>query len=148
KHGSWQQVVFKEVAHALAPGRNVIAVRARNSDGPAGVLLKLDVKSGGNTQTIVTDAAWKASAAPVDGWPQVGFDDSGWSAATIVAALGEGTWSEINAEKLASAVEIRDTVATPIAQIKAAKGFQVELLYSVPKDEEGSWVNMCTDPQG
>ncbi len=38
--------------------------------------------------------------------------------------------------------------ATPISQIKALKDFQVELLYSVPKREEGSWVNMCVGPKG
>ena len=32
--------------------------------------------------------------------------------------------------------------------MKVAKGFKVELLYSVPKDEQGSWVNMCVDPKG
>ena len=35
--------------------------------------------------------------------------------------------------------------ATPIDRIKAADGFKVELLYSVPGDEQGSWVNLCTD---
>ena len=35
--------------------------------------------------------------------------------------------------------------ATPIDRIKAADGFNVELLYSVPGDEQGSWVNLCTD---
>ena len=38
--------------------------------------------------------------------------------------------------------------ATPINRIKAAKGFQVELLYSVPGQEQGSWVNLCTDDKG
>ena len=38
--------------------------------------------------------------------------------------------------------------ATPISQIKALKDFQVELLYSVPKREQGSWVNMCVGPKG
>ncbi len=38
--------------------------------------------------------------------------------------------------------------ATPIDRITAAKGFQVELLYSVPGQEQGSWVNLCTDSQG
>jgi putative heme-binding domain-containing protein len=38
--------------------------------------------------------------------------------------------------------------ATPAEQIHVPEGFKVELLYSVPKDEEGSWVNLCTDPQG
>jgi len=38
--------------------------------------------------------------------------------------------------------------ATPIAKLKVAKDFKVELLYSVPKDKEGSWVSMCVDPKG
>lgn len=38
--------------------------------------------------------------------------------------------------------------ATPIDRISAAKGFQVELLYSVPGEEQGSWVNLCTDDKG
>jgi putative heme-binding domain-containing protein len=38
--------------------------------------------------------------------------------------------------------------ATPIDRIKAAKGFRVELLYSVPSQEQGSWVNLCTDDKG
>ena len=38
--------------------------------------------------------------------------------------------------------------ATPVDLIKAAKGFKVELLYSVPGTEQGSWVNLCTDDKG
>ena len=38
--------------------------------------------------------------------------------------------------------------ATPADTLKVADGFQVELLYSVPKDQQGSWVSMCTDPKG
>jgi putative heme-binding domain-containing protein len=38
--------------------------------------------------------------------------------------------------------------ATPIDRIKAADGFQVELLYSVPGEDQGSWVNLCTDDKG
>jgi putative heme-binding domain-containing protein len=38
--------------------------------------------------------------------------------------------------------------ATPVSALKVAKGFQVELLYSVPKFEQGSWVNLCVDPKG
>src|SRR3712207_2633799 len=38
--------------------------------------------------------------------------------------------------------------ATPADTLKVARGFKVELLYSVPKDQEGSWVNLCTDPKG
>ncbi len=41
-----------------------------------------------------------------------------------------------------------DISATPVDSLKVAKGFKVELLYSVPKDQEGSWVSMCVDPKG
>ena len=39
-------------------------------------------------------------------------------------------------------------LATPADTFKVAKGFKVELLYSVPKETEGSWVNLCVDPKG
>ena len=38
--------------------------------------------------------------------------------------------------------------ATPIDRIKAPKGFKVELLYTVPRDSQGSWVNLTVDPKG
>jgi putative heme-binding domain-containing protein len=38
--------------------------------------------------------------------------------------------------------------ATPVERIKAPKGFKVELLYSVPSREQGSWVTLATDPKG
>ena len=38
--------------------------------------------------------------------------------------------------------------ATPIDRIKAPKGFKVELLYTVPRDTQGSWVNLTFDPKG
>jgi putative heme-binding domain-containing protein len=42
----------------------------------------------------------------------------------------------------------KEPLATPAESLKIVKGFKVELLYSVPKDKEGSWVNMCVDPKG
>jgi len=41
-----------------------------------------------------------------------------------------------------------DEAATPVEQIKVKKDFRVELLYSVPKSEQGSWVSMCLDDKG
>jgi putative heme-binding domain-containing protein len=38
--------------------------------------------------------------------------------------------------------------ATPADKVKVAKGFKVELLYSVPKEQEGSWVSMTQDDKG
>ncbi len=38
--------------------------------------------------------------------------------------------------------------SAPAARIRAPKGFRVELLYPVPRDTQGSWVNMTVDPKG
>ena len=38
--------------------------------------------------------------------------------------------------------------ATPVRNISAPKDFRVELLYSVPKPQQGSWVAMCNDDKG
>ncbi|WP_395740151.1 family 16 glycoside hydrolase [Prosthecobacter sp.] len=39
-------------------------------------------------------------------------------------------------------------VATPVTNIKTLPDFKVELLYSVPGGEQGSWVNLCADDKG
>ena len=48
----------------------------------------------------------------------------------------------------ASTALLADEAATPVDQIKIKKDFKVELLYTVPKTEQGSWVSMCLDDKG
>jgi len=43
---------------------------------------------------------------------------------------------------------IGENKATPVSRIKAPAGFKVELLYSVPGAEQGSWVALCADDKG
>ncbi len=43
---------------------------------------------------------------------------------------------------------VGENTATPVSRIKAPKDFQVELLYSVPGGDQGSWVNLCADDKG
>ncbi|HLH52033.1 MAG TPA: c-type cytochrome [Verrucomicrobiae bacterium] len=35
-----------------------------------------------------------------------------------------------------------------VSNIKVAKDFKIELLYTVPRKTQGSWVSMCIDPKG
>lgn len=44
--------------------------------------------------------------------------------------------------------QIGENKATPIDRIKVPAGFEVELLYSVPGIEQGSWVALCNDDKG
>ncbi|MEC8825254.1 MAG: hypothetical protein VXX36_05665, partial [Verrucomicrobiota bacterium] len=38
--------------------------------------------------------------------------------------------------------------ATPADKIRLPEGFEIELLYTVPRDVQGSWVAMCQDSKG
>jgi putative heme-binding domain-containing protein len=46
---------------------------------------------------------------------------------------------------LSHAMGAFDTKATPIESISVKDGFEVELLFTVPKEKLGSWVNLCLD---
>jgi len=68
-------------------------------------------------------------------------------AACVFSILAAG--SAAAADSKDPAVKGREPPATPANKIKIlAKGFKVELLYSVPKAQQGSWVSLCHDPQG
>ena len=46
------------------------------------------------------------------------------------------------------AVSICHAEATPAGQVRLIDGFRAELLYSVPRDREGSWVSLTVDDRG
>ena len=62
----------------------------------------------------------------------------------LVAALAVSAVSRV----VAAPATGLSASATPVASLKVAKDFKVELLYTVPKGVEGSWVAMCVDPKG
>ena len=155
---SWTTPTFKDVSHFLPSkeqpdgvGQHVIAIETRNDAGVGGIIIQIDIESfNGPPQKIVTDQSWLAVHGPADGpWMQVGYDDHAWPAAKILAPLGSGPWGKkINEQTFTAIAALRVPTATPVAEMKIAKGFRVELLYAVPKDQEGSWVCMCLDTKG
>jgi putative heme-binding domain-containing protein len=153
----WDAPTMKDVAEALnsprtpvGVGKHVLGVRAPANRSASGVLVKLVLESTkGDVQTVVTDGTWRASAAQRRGtWWEPGFDDSGWAGAQVVAKLGDKPFDRVSAAVLDAARPVKEPPATPAESLKIAKGFKVELLYSVPKDAQGSWVSMCVDPKG
>jgi putative heme-binding domain-containing protein len=152
----WEQPVHVDVTDRFPfPGKgkeakHVIAVHAKNSDGPAGFVFKMTFtpRGAGQGQTLVSDGSWRASHDTTDGWQKPGFDESKWMNATVVAPIGGGHWPQLTDAFLTKSGPRREAAATPPDKMKIAKGFKVELLYSVPKDIEGSWVNLCHDPKG
>lgn len=153
EHGSWEKPAFVDITKQLdldSPMKeHVIAVEASNNKSAAGLLVQLDLESGWrDAWSIISDGSWQAATTPAKGWKKVGFKGTGWKSPQVVAALGAGPWTKVTAATLAAAAPLKTPTATPVESLKVAKGFDVDLLYSVPKDEQGSWVNMCHDPKG
>ncbi len=74
-----------------------------------------------------------------------------WSLANSPNLIAQTPGQKANA-KARRSTEVGPTMgenkSTPIDRIKALPGFNVELLYSVPGADQGSWVNLCADPKG
>ncbi len=77
--------------------------------------------------------------------------------AAIVAALFAGclvvggSTSIVQGQEPAKPPEAKKTAASPVLtgdKLRGPKGFQVTLLYTVPRDTQGSWVNLTVDPKG
>ncbi|SES16809.1 alpha-L-rhamnosidase [Lentzea xinjiangensis] len=77
----------------LAGRRIVLAARATNrAEGHAGFLLRLVADLPGGQREIVTGPGWKVATEEQPGWRQPDFDDSSWTAATVLHPLGQGPW--------------------------------------------------------
>jgi alpha-L-rhamnosidase len=88
----WQHVHTVDLMPYLAAGKNTLAVRAVNAGGVAGFVARLELPG---QAAVETDGTWKVSseASTTDEWTAIGFDDSAWSPATVVAPLNGGVWS-------------------------------------------------------
>ncbi|MDB4491865.1 plastocyanin/azurin family copper-binding protein, partial [bacterium] len=113
---------------------------AENEGSAAGLVARLFM----GKRTIVTDAEWHVSGKKRDDWkaPSVNTDD--WQKPTIVGKLGDGPWGNVFDKDSSAGV----TVAAKNKATVHPKGFEVEMIYDVPKGEQGSWVSMAVDEDG
>jgi putative heme-binding domain-containing protein len=152
----WSEPVVKDVTTSFKSleGKHLIAVQGHNDGGPAGLLVRVTFEGKGKEPfVIVTDASWVAADKAERGWQNADHAAKDWKPATVVAKLGGGSWGQLTEAALAGLAPgggggAKGARATPAETLKLAKGFKAELLYSVPKDEQGSWVNMTVDPKG
>lgn len=151
----WQNGHRVEIPNGLKAGTNAITLRANNGDSsPAGVVLQLTLTTPGGPRVIVSDASWKANEKRVADWQKPTFDDRAWGQAQSLGKLGMEPWGKVFASTvkgsslpLSAGGSRAAREATPAEQLYALPGFQVKLLHS-GDPTEGSWVNLCKDPQG
>lgn len=142
RSGAWQQASLAEVEALLKPGKNVLAVKCHNDTGPGALAVKLEVKDHvqGTTFHLVTDETWKSYTASPKGWLRPNFDDAAFIASRVVGEYGMQPWGNLPLATPSQATTV-DNIALP-------PRFKAELIYSVPKSAQGSWVSMTPEPKG
>src|SRR3954468_21403550 len=81
----WERATIVDVTKALIPGRNLLAVRGKNNDGPGALILRLTINKSDGTKTIaVTDNTWKVSANAETGWEGASYDEAAWRNVQVI----------------------------------------------------------------
>ncbi|MBU0639518.1 MAG: hypothetical protein KKB50_11685, partial [Planctomycetes bacterium] len=95
----WRGCVEMDVAAALRPGVNQLALSATNasdSPNPAGAIGLVSIEFEHRAPLAVRlDQTWKAGRDERTGWQAAAFDDADWPAAKVVAPYGGGPWGDI-----------------------------------------------------
>lgn len=146
ENADWQLAAKEDVRAALHAGKNEIVVQARNHGGVAALIARLNIESAdGRRIAIETNDRWLATHR----------NGKDWRPVVVLAKYGEGPWGaalddKAGKGKAARARKSNDApdIATAPKDITAPPGFKLEILHTVPKSEQGSWVSMTVDKKG
>lgn len=133
--GPAMNVQIKEVMLKELPDGGVISFEKSAIPSDAQVIEKKGPPAKGQSKTQAQPPVPAPAQAPVKKAPKARAD--GAAKAEAKAKRPDAVGPAIGENK-----------ATPLSRIKAAKDFKVEILYSVPGGDQGSWVNLCADDKG
>lgn len=129
----WQQPSSIDLTDDLKVGTNVLKFDATNKGGTAGFIARLTIKDkNGKTAVMGTGKDWQALSPRARKWVP----------ATVLAKYGDGPWNRILDEPSVPAPKPAS------GEVVTLPNFEAELLYTVPKSQQGSWVAMTVDPRG
>lgn len=130
---TWQSPVEVDVQKYLKPENNVLLAEVRNDGGVAGFVMKLALTSAkGETRYVVTDESWQAAEKK---------DAKEWVAVRRIGKYGAQPWGDVFTASPLGGFATNNLFRTP-------PGFQVERLFTVPRNELGSWVSITFDDKG
>ena len=147
RSSEWSGPAKVNAGKLLKPGKNVIAVKGSNEGGIAGLVASVAASGRGGKVFSESGAAWKLTGTnPGAGWEKADFNDSVWPAAVVIAKLGDAPWGNVLAGSATRSGA--GDVALTADQVQVLPGFKADLLYTVPKGDQGSWVSLTVDPKG
>jgi len=126
----WSRPVRVDATKKLTQEKNVITAKVKNAGGVSAFALKLVLTDAdGKVSYIVSDKSWQAADVS---------EGERFGPVKTFGAMGKAPWGNV----------FTSTAAAPTDDFNVLPGFQVELLYTVPKDELGSWVSIAFDNKG
>lgn len=150
KAEDWMKpLVLDDVKKLVGSGVNQIAVRAQNNGGVAAFVFKLEIQyADGSKQHVISNTGWKLSLTAKKGWQSAGFDDSDWKLKLASRGkLGVQPWG-IPTKGGGGSRGGGGGAVTAAGDLQVVEGFTAELIYTVPKNSQGSWVSLCRAPGG
>ncbi len=127
----WKYCFDVDIQPHLVDGENELVALAENRDGIAAFVCKVVMQmSDGTSRYVVSNGDWKAATER---------DAQEWQSAKVIHKYGAGPWGR--------PLSVLESDASR-NEFELLPGFQVERLFTVPKDELGSWVCITTDPLG
>ena len=147
----WQQPAHADVTKHLRKGSNELLAEATNKGGVAAFVASLTMKmADGSERSVLTDASWLGATSGKEDWQPV----------KVIAAYGARPWGDVLKKQVGASAKEKpkkkgerlapkdDGIVTAPADIRTPPGFKVELIYTVPKAEQGSWVGLTVDDKG
>lgn len=129
----WQEPTSIDLTDLLKVGKNVMTFEAQNAGGAAGFVASLSIKDkNGKTSLIESDGKWVVLSPK----------SKTSTPATVIAKYGDAPWGNALSKSSGGGGQQFSTEVVTLPDFKA------ELLYTVPKGQQGSWVAMTVDPQG
>lgn len=127
------------VKASLQAGKNEIRVDGRNQDGIAALVVRLQLTyADGRKATVESDGSWLGAPAGSTDFKQV----------AVINKYGEGPWGRVLDSGAKGGGGKSGGVVVAADALQLPKDFKAELLYTVPKGEQGSWVTVTVDTKG
>ena len=92
----WRELFDYDVTQRMSPGTHILAIKAYNSSGFAGMLLGLRIHlADGRVIEVKSDPSWRIVPEGTRGWETRGKPPKTWPVATVIVPFGGDPWKEV-----------------------------------------------------